>query len=68
MKLPVVSGREMVKVLHKKGWTAIRQTGSHVIMQKDDVPDELSVPQHNELKPGIVHRCIDIAGLTEDDF
>ena len=68
MKLPVLSGKEMVKVLHRKGWTAVRQTGSHVIMQKDDVFDELSIPQHNELKPGIVHRCITIAGLTEDDF
>jgi len=68
MKLPVISGREMVKALHRKGWTAVRQTGSHVIMQKDDVPDEISVPQHDELKPGIVHRCIVIAGLTKDDF
>jgi predicted RNA binding protein YcfA (HicA-like mRNA interferase family) len=68
MKMPVISGLEMVKVLHRKGWTAIRQTGSHIIMQKDDVPDEISVPQHRELKPGIVHRCIAIAELTEDDF
>lgn len=68
MKLPVISGRKMVKVLHRKGWTAIRQTGSHVIMQNEDVDDTLSIPQHDELKPGIVHRCIEIARLTESDF
>ena len=41
MKMPVISGLEMVKVLHRKGWIAVRQTGSHIIMQKDDVPDEI---------------------------
>ncbi|WAC05733.1 MAG: type II toxin-antitoxin system HicA family toxin [Methanoregula sp.] len=70
MRLPVISGREMIKVLHRKGWIVSRKTrrGSHVIMQKEGVIDELSVPLHDELKPGIVHRCIAIAGLTGDDF
>jgi predicted RNA binding protein YcfA (HicA-like mRNA interferase family) len=68
MKLPVISGREMVKVLHRKGWKPYRQTGSHVIMQNADETQELSIPQHRELSVGIVHECIRVAGLTEDDF
>jgi len=39
-----------------------------LIMKKDGVPDLLSIPMKDELKPGIVHTCIRIAGLTEDDF
>jgi hypothetical protein len=37
-------------------------------MKKDGVPDLLSIPMKDELKPEIVHTCIRIAGLTEDDF
>ena len=68
MKLPVISGREMVKILYRKGWKVYRQTGSHIIMQDADGRRELSIPQHRELKPGMVHLCIRQADLTQDDF
>jgi predicted RNA binding protein YcfA (HicA-like mRNA interferase family) len=68
MKLPVISGLEMVKALHRKGWITRRQTGSHVIMERLDPWAELSIPQHKVLKRGIVHNCFVTAGLTADDF
>jgi predicted RNA binding protein YcfA (HicA-like mRNA interferase family) len=68
-RIPVISGLEMVKVLYHKGWKPVRQVGtSHLIMKKVGVPDLLSIPMKDELKPGIVHTCIRIAGLTDDDF
>jgi predicted RNA binding protein YcfA (HicA-like mRNA interferase family) len=69
MKLPVISGLEMEKILYRKGWEPVRQVGtSHLIMKKKGNPDEISIPMHRELKKGIVNRIIKIAELTEDDF
>jgi len=34
MKLPVVSGMDVIKALHKAGFIVIRQKGSHVILKK----------------------------------
>lgn len=34
MKLPVVSGREVVKALRKDGFIVIRQRGSHIRLKK----------------------------------
>ncbi|MCD6480693.1 MAG: type II toxin-antitoxin system HicA family toxin [Thermoplasmata archaeon] len=34
MKLPLVSGMEVIKALHRAGFIVIRQRGSHVILQK----------------------------------
>lgn len=68
MKTPVISGREMVKILHRKGWVFISQRGSHVKMMHTGSRRQLVVPLHDPLKPGIVHQCIVEAGLTEDDF
>lgn len=68
MKLPVISGREMVKILHRKGWIFISQRGSHAKMMHPVSRKQLIVPLHNQLKPGIVHQCIVEADLIENDF
>ena len=34
-KLPVLSGREVVKVFESLGWEIVRQRGSHIILVKD---------------------------------
>lgn len=32
-KLPVISGRELIKTLEKKGFTILRQSGSHAQLE-----------------------------------
>ncbi len=34
MKLPVVSGNDVLKLLQKEGFVAVRQRGSHVSLHK----------------------------------
>ena len=68
MRLPVVSGLDAVKAFTKAGWTAIRQHGSHVIMTKPGYDITLSVPQHRELKRGLMARLVKDAGLTIEEF
>ncbi len=68
MPLPVVSGRAVVKVLQRTGWTASRRKGSHIILTKPAAFNTLSVPDHNELDPGTLRSLIRKAGLSLDEF
>ena len=66
--LPVLSGREVVRIFESLGWEVVRQTGSHIIMVKDKEPATLSVPDHREVAKGTLRSLIRTAGLTVDEF
>ena len=67
-KLPVISGRDAVKAFSRAGWRAIRQHGSHVMMEKPGREEVLSVPQHGELRRGTLRALLRTAGITVDEF
>lgn len=52
-QLPILSGREVVKVFANDGWRMVRQSGSHVILVKDGHLSTLSVPDHREVARGL---------------
>lgn len=66
--LPVMSGREVVRVFESLGWEAVRQTGSHIIMAKDEELVTLSIPDHREVAKGTLRSLIRTAGLTVEEF
>lgn len=66
--LRLCSGVEAVRKLKRAGWTVSRQRGSHVMMVKPDHEYTLSIPQHDELGPGLLRKLIRQAGLTVDEF
>ena len=66
--LPVLSGREVVRIFEVFGWAVVRQTGSHIIMVKDGEIATLSVPEHREVARGTLRSLIRTAGLTVDEF
>jgi predicted RNA binding protein YcfA (HicA-like mRNA interferase family) len=66
--LPVMSGREVVRVFETLGWETVRQTGSHIIMTKDEELVTLSVPDHPEVAKGTLRSLIRTAGLTVEEF
>ena len=68
VKLPRISGMKAVKAFNKSGWSVERQTGSHIIMIKNDYKVILSVPRHKELDRGTLRKLIKSAGLTVEDF
>ena len=67
-KLPRISGMKAVKAFNKSGWSVARQTGSHIILIKNDYKIILSVPRHKELDRGTLRKLIKSAGLTVEDF
>ena len=67
MKIPRdVSGVEAVRALKRLGFVQLRQTGSHLIMRKDQ--RTVVVPQHKPIKPGTLKGVIEQAGLTLEEF
>ena len=47
-KLPVLSGREVVRVFGTFGWQRARQSGSHIILTKSGEVATLPVPDHDD--------------------
>jgi len=62
--LPVLSGREVVRVFESLGWQVARQSGSHIVMVKEGEIATLSVPDHREVAKGTLRSLIRAAGLT----
>lgn len=68
-KLPVVSGRDLVKALAKTGYLSDHQTGSHIILRHHAPPHRrLTIPNHKEIAKGTLKHIIKEAGLTLDEF
>jgi predicted RNA binding protein YcfA (HicA-like mRNA interferase family) len=67
-KLPVVSGRELVRVLQKLGFQFDRQKGSHMMLFRENPPTTLSIPEHRELDRGTLRALLRQAGVTPDEF
>ena len=67
-RLANFSGKEAVKAFQKAGWKKIGQVGSHVVMIKEGVRANLSIPQHKELSIGTLRALIRHSGLTVDEF
>ena len=71
MKLPVISGRELVRKLQKHGFVVVRQRGSHIRVEKNDergIPIKITVPDHREIKKGTLHRILKEAHLRPEDL
>ena len=68
MNLPIISGREAVRAFEKAGWNVMRQRGSHIVMVKEGVAANLSIPDHKELDRGLLRSQIRKAGLTIEEF
>ena len=67
-RLKLCSGAEAVRKFERAGWTVARQRGSHVMMVKVGYEYTLSIPQHNELGPGLLRKLLRQADLTVEAF
>ena len=67
-KLPVISGRELVRLFGRIGFQFDRQKGSHIILVRANPPTTLTVPDHRELDRGTLRAILRQAGITVDEF
>ena len=65
-----ISGKDLCKVLERRGWSRLRVTGSHHIYGKAGTAVRLSVPVHAQktLKAGLTAHLLRMAGLSESDL
>jgi predicted RNA binding protein YcfA (HicA-like mRNA interferase family) len=68
--LPVVSGKDVIRVLTRAGFFFVRQKGSHVRMKKQtsDTALNITIPLHDELDRTTLRSIIKTAELTENEF
>ncbi len=70
MKLPVLSGHDVIKILTKIGFVQKRQKGSHIILVKEfkEGRKGVVVPNHKEIDKGTLLEIIRQAGLKKEEF
>ena len=69
-KLPVLSGKRLLRLLLKHGYTALRQKGSHVFVENADGTVGTAIPLHGneDLGPGILTSILRDLDMTIDQL
>ena len=68
-RLPVVSGRELVRALEKLGYEVDRQKGSHIVLRQSQPPHRrVTVPDHKEIAKGTLRAILRHIGITVEEF
>jgi predicted RNA binding protein YcfA (HicA-like mRNA interferase family) len=70
-RLPVATGKDVVRALRSAGFVVDRIVGSHHVMTfPKDSNRTVTVPVHSgrDLKPGTLRSIIHQAGLTVEEF
>lgn len=69
-KLPVLSGKELVKILSRLGYEHVRTRGSHMVLIKKTEKGKktIPVPNHKELAKGTLKAIMNQADLKLEDL
>ena len=69
-KLPVVSGKEVIKALSKIGFKHVRTKGSHAILNKETDKGKVTipVPLHKELAKGTLKSILNQFEYAQSNF
>ncbi|MDG6908553.1 MAG: type II toxin-antitoxin system HicA family toxin [Nitrososphaerota archaeon] len=66
-KLPAISGKELIKILSKLGFTPARQKGSHVFLRHPDGRRTV-VPLHQEINKSTLVDILSQTKLSREEF
>jgi predicted RNA binding protein YcfA (HicA-like mRNA interferase family) len=68
--MKALTGRELCRLLERKGWSLLRIHGSHHIYGKAGSRARLSVPVHGNqaLKVGLLRHLLKQAEISEDEI
>ena len=68
-KLPVVSGRQLMRALIEIGYELDHQRGSHMILRHCQPPHRrLTIPDHKEITKGTLKNILRESGLTVEEL
>ena len=65
-----VSGRELARIVERRGWSLLRVNGSHHIYGKPGSVVRLSIPIHGNaaLKTGLLRHLLKLADIVEREL
>ncbi len=69
-QLPAVSGKQLVRVLERRGWYVKRLRVSHHVLRHPEIPDALPVPVHGNrtVKRGTLLSILKTAGISREEL
>lgn len=69
-RLRPVPGKQVIKVLERKGWYVKRVRGSHHIMRHPEIPDACPVPVHRSrpVPVGTLGNILRTTGISREEF
>jgi len=69
LRLPVISGREVAKILTRLGFKIVGRKGSHIRLKKNNKQTLIViVPDHRELAQGTLRAILRQANLKPEEF
>lgn len=68
--MKALSGRDLARLVERRGWQLLRVNGSHHIYGKPGSIVRLSIPIHGNrpLKTGLLRHLLKLAEISEDDL
>lgn len=65
-RLPILNGKEIIKVLQKIGYTEVKQRGSHIRLECKG-KKSITVPNH-KVGRGLLRKILRDANLSPEEF
>ncbi len=66
-KLPILSGRKIIKILKKIGYREIRQSGSHIRLTCPN-KKSITVPNYKIVSRGLLRKILRDAEISKEEF
>ena len=68
--MKIISGKELARLLEKRGWQLVRINGSHHVYLKRGSPLRVSIPVHSNraLKIGLQKHLMKLAEIHENEL
>jgi len=68
-KLPTdLSGKELIRILTRLGFTVQRQRGSHIVLRRESPFTRVTVPDHKNLRVGTLRTILNQANLSVEQL
>jgi predicted RNA binding protein YcfA (HicA-like mRNA interferase family) len=66
-ELPILSGKEIIKVLNKIGYNVVRQRGSHIRLECPG-RKPVTVPNYKSIDRSLLRKILRDAQLSDEEF
>ena len=68
--MKLLTARQMISILNVRGWSFVRQGGSHMVFKKIETEQTVVLPNHpgHTLSTGTQRRIMRDAGITQDEL